>query len=57
MTEWSGDTVCGLLHARGDEERGFLGFASKPRSMVWPQNHWDEFPDLSFKTDSYGLVI
>jgi hypothetical protein len=21
----SGDTVCGLQHARGDEERGFLG--------------------------------
>jgi hypothetical protein len=22
---WSGDAVCGLHHARGDEERGFLG--------------------------------
>jgi hypothetical protein len=23
--ERSGDTVCGLHHAQGDEERGFLG--------------------------------
>jgi hypothetical protein len=28
------DTVCGLHYARGDEEREFLGFASKPRSAV-----------------------
>jgi hypothetical protein len=26
--------VCGLHRARGDEERRFLGSASKPRSMV-----------------------
>jgi hypothetical protein len=26
--------VCGLHRARGDEERGFLGSALKPRSMV-----------------------
>jgi hypothetical protein len=25
MIERSGDAVCGLYHARGDEERGFLG--------------------------------
>jgi hypothetical protein len=25
MIERSGGTVCGLHHARGDEERGFLG--------------------------------
>jgi hypothetical protein len=25
MIERSGDTVCGLHRARGDEERGFLG--------------------------------
>jgi hypothetical protein len=34
----SDDAVCGLHHAQGDEERGFLGLASKPRSMgflVW----------------------
>jgi hypothetical protein len=27
----SGDAVCGLYHARGDEEHVFLGWASKPR--------------------------
>jgi hypothetical protein len=26
----SGGVVCGLHRARGDEERGFLGLASKP---------------------------
>jgi hypothetical protein len=37
----SGDAVCGLHHAQGDEERGFLDLASKPRSTVsqfGPQN-------------------
>jgi hypothetical protein len=54
--ERSGGAVCGLHRARGDEERGFLGCALKPRSMVceWfglkttrtvshqfgPQNRW-----------------
>jgi hypothetical protein len=52
--ERSGDAVCGLHHAQEDEEHGFLGLASKPRSMVssglasklvatilmvWSQNH------------------
>jgi hypothetical protein len=32
--ERSGGAVCGLHHARGDEERGFLGLALKPRLMV-----------------------
>jgi hypothetical protein len=32
--EMSGDAVCGLYHARGDEECGFLGLASKPRSTI-----------------------
>jgi hypothetical protein len=32
--ERSGGDVCGLHHARGDDERGFLGSASKPRSIV-----------------------
>jgi hypothetical protein len=56
--ERSGDAVCGLHRAWGDEERGFLGWASKPRSMVcqgltskplgqflpvWPQNRWRRF--------------
>jgi hypothetical protein len=31
----SGDAVCGLHHACGDEEREFLGSASKPRSTVY----------------------
>jgi hypothetical protein len=32
--ERSGDAVCSLHHALGDEECGFLGSTSKPRSMV-----------------------
>jgi hypothetical protein len=51
--ERSGGSMCGLHHARGDEQRGFLGCVSKLRSMVyqlfglkttgtvspvWPQN-------------------
>jgi hypothetical protein len=32
--EKSGGTVCGLHRARGDEERGFLSWASKSRSTV-----------------------
>jgi hypothetical protein len=32
--ERSGDAVCGMHRARGDEERGFLGSASKLRSTV-----------------------
>jgi hypothetical protein len=32
--ERSGDVVCGLHHAQGYEQRGFLGLASKPRSTV-----------------------
>jgi hypothetical protein len=32
--ERSGGIVCDLHRARGDEERGFLGSASKPRSTV-----------------------
>jgi hypothetical protein len=34
--ERSGDTVCGLHHAQGDEEHEFFGLASKPRSMFSP---------------------
>jgi hypothetical protein len=34
MITRSGDTVCGLHHAQGDEERVFLGLLSKPRSTV-----------------------
>jgi hypothetical protein len=32
--ERSGGAMCGLHRARGDEECGFLGCASKPRLMV-----------------------
>jgi hypothetical protein len=32
----SGDTMCDLHRAQGDKEHGFLGLASKPRSMVSP---------------------
>jgi hypothetical protein len=32
--ERSGDTMCGLHHARENEECGFLGWASKLRSIV-----------------------
>jgi hypothetical protein len=68
----SGDVVCGLHCAQGDEERVFLGSASKLRSMVspdltsksvatvlvvWPQNHSFGFPDLDPKTSNCGLVI
>jgi hypothetical protein len=67
-----GDVVCSLHHVQGDEESGFLGLASKPRSMVssdltsklmatvlvvWPQNHSLGFSGLGLKTDSCGLVI
>jgi hypothetical protein len=34
MIERSGDAVCGLHHAQGNKERGFLGLALKPRSTV-----------------------
>jgi hypothetical protein len=70
--ERSGDAVCGLHRAQGNEERGFLGSATKPRStvspslaskpmatvlVVWPQNHSLRFPGLGLKTSSCGLVI
>jgi hypothetical protein len=33
MIERSGDAVCGLYRAQGDEEREILSLDSKPRSM------------------------
>jgi hypothetical protein len=72
MIERSSDDVCGLHRAQGDEERRFLGLASKPRSMVspglaskpvatvlvvWHQNHSLGFSSLGLKTGSCGLVI
>jgi hypothetical protein len=68
----SGDIMCGLYCAQGDEERGFHGSTSKPRLtvspslaskpvatvlVVWPQNHSLGFPGLGLKTGSCGLVI
>jgi hypothetical protein len=62
--ERSGDAICGMHHARGDDEHRCLGLASKPRSMVcqWfvlkiiatvsrfgPQNWWLRFGDLGHK--------
>jgi hypothetical protein len=35
--------MCGLYRARGDEERGFLGLASKPRSTVC---QWFDFKTI-----------
>jgi hypothetical protein len=64
--------MCGLHHAQGNEEHGFLGLASKPRSsvspnlaskpvatvlLVWPQNHSCGFPGLGLKPGNCGLVI
>jgi hypothetical protein len=48
----SGDIVCGLHRAQGDEECGFLSLASKPRSTVsqfGPQNQQLRFGDLGLK--------
>jgi hypothetical protein len=56
----------------GDEDHGFLGVASKPRStvspglaskpmatilVVWLQNHLLGFPSLSLKISSCSVVI
>jgi hypothetical protein len=37
MIKRSGHAVCSLHRAQGDEEHGFFGFASKPRSTVSPR--------------------
>jgi hypothetical protein len=50
----SGDAMCGLYRTQGDEERGFLGLALKPRLTVC---QWVEFSGLGLKTGSSGLVI
>jgi hypothetical protein len=70
--ERSGDVVCDLHRAQGDEEREFLSSASKPKStvspdlasklvatilVVCPQNHSLGFSDLGLKIGSCGLVI
>jgi hypothetical protein len=57
MIERSGDTVCSLYHAWGDEEHVFLGGISKPKinrlSVVWLQNHWDSLCLNITATTSY----
>jgi hypothetical protein len=68
----SGDAICDLYCAQGDEEHMFLSLASKPRStvsliltsklvatvlVVWPQNHSLRFSGLGLKTGSCGFVI
>jgi hypothetical protein len=65
MIERSGDAVCDLYRAQGDEKHGFFDLASKPRLtispslvsksvatdlVVWPQNHSLEFSGLGTKT-------
>jgi hypothetical protein len=72
MIKSSGDAMCGLHHVQGDEEREFLGLASKSRStvspslvsklvatvlVVWPQNHSFGFPSLGLKIAYHGLMI
>jgi hypothetical protein len=49
MIEMSGDTVCSLDHTQGDDEREFLGLASKLRSMV--------SPSLASKPMTSGFLI
>jgi hypothetical protein len=72
MIDRSGDVVCDLHRAQGNEEHRFLGSASKLRStispslaskpvatvlVVLPQNHSLGFPSLGLKIGSCGLVI
>jgi hypothetical protein len=69
--ERSGDAVCGLHHAQGDEEREFLSLASKTRyagfldwdstlvAAVWwfgPQNHRDGFFVCASKASGLWFV-
>jgi hypothetical protein len=53
MIKRSGDAMCCLHRARGDEERGFLGLASKPRLVVCQwfglKSTWTVSPDLASK--------
>jgi hypothetical protein len=48
----SGETVCGLHRAREDEKRGVFSIKTKVYglSVVWPQNHWDNFLWFDLKT-------
>jgi hypothetical protein len=56
----SGDTMCGLYHAQGDEKHEFLGLASKPRSMGSPglaTNRWLRFLWFGLKTTRSGFPV
>jgi hypothetical protein len=58
--ERSGDAVCGLHRAQGDEELGFLGLASKPRSTVSlgsASNLWLRFLWFCLKTTRSGFPV
>jgi hypothetical protein len=72
MIRRSGDTVCGLHHAQGDEVREFLSLTSKPRSTgfpvgapkptatiwwFWPQNHRDGFLICVSKPNRLQFII
>jgi hypothetical protein len=52
-TRWPDDTVCGLHHAQGDKEHGFLGLASKLRSTV----SWFGFQNRQLRFGGLGLKI
>jgi hypothetical protein len=69
--ERSGDAVCSLHRAQGDEEHGFLSWASKPRLVgfpIWaskpaatirwfgPQNHHDGFLVWASKPSGWWFV-
>jgi hypothetical protein len=49
MIQRSGDAVCYLHRAQGDEEHGFLGLATKPRSTVC---QW-----FDLKTTGLGFLV
>jgi hypothetical protein len=49
MIERSSDTVCGLHYAQRDKDHGFLGLASKPRSMV--------SPNLALESMATGFIV
>jgi hypothetical protein len=50
--ERSGGAVCGLHHTRGDEEREFLGLASKSRSTVC---QWFDLKTTGMVCESFGF--
>jgi hypothetical protein len=54
--ERSGGTVCGQHRTCGGEEHAFLGWALKPRSTVWPQNHLYGFRWFGLKTSGDGFL-